>query len=70
MVINYCRRRGCLKCKRRHHTSICERNNCPARAKTLLAIILVKFNRTTLKAYFDTGSGRTFISLKAIKGFC
>ena len=78
-----CRRRGCVKCKYRHHTSICDRqerenNSSPygvsltgytnyAEEKVLPAIIPISIKGQVLWAYLDTGSGRNFISREAVK---
>ena len=71
---HHCRSRGCFKCKGRNHTSICDQNDhplltvyAPSAEETLPAIIPVKINGTTLWAYLDTGSGRNFISLDALR---
>ena len=77
------RRCGCVKCKYRHHTSICyrqerENNSSPngvsltgytnyAEEKVLPAIIPVSIKGQVLWAYLDTGSGRNFISREAVK---
>ena len=77
-----CRRRGCAKCKYKHHTSICDRqereNSNPngvsltgytnyAEERVLPAIIPVSIGGQVLWAYLDTGSGRNFISREAVK---
>ena len=77
-----CRRRGCLKCKHKHHTSICdidrERAACRmkchkpgyttyAEEKVLPSIIPVCVEGEILWAYLDTGSSRNFISREAVK---
>ena len=71
---HHCRSRGCFECKGWHHTSICDQNDhplltvyAPSAEETLPAIIPVKINGTTLWAYLDTGSGRNFISLDAVR---
>ena len=72
------RRRGCMKCKYRHHTSICDRqereNNSSlngvsltgwtnyAEEKVLPAIIPVSIEGQVLWAYLDTGSQDTISS--------
>ena len=76
------RRRGCAKCKYRHHTSICDRpereSSNPdgvsltvytkyAEEKVLPAIIPVGIKGEVLWAYQDTGSRRNFISREAVK---
>ena len=77
-----CRRRGCAKCKYKHHTSICDRqereNSSPngvsltgytnyAAERVLPAIIPVSIEGQVLWAYLDTASGRNFISREAVK---
>ena len=77
-----CRRRGCAKCKHKHHRSICDRpereSSNPdgvsltvysnyAEEKVLPAIIPVSIGGQVLWAYLDTGSGRNFISREAVK---
>ncbi|XP_028411681.1 uncharacterized protein LOC114534438 [Dendronephthya gigantea] len=76
---NQCRSRGCLKCKARHHTSPCDKNEDDqenklvtgfttlTEEKSLPAIVPVKIKGQTLWAYLDTGSGRDFISREAAK---
>ncbi|XP_028412574.1 uncharacterized protein LOC114535467 [Dendronephthya gigantea] len=76
---NQCRSRGCLKCKARHHTSLCDKNEDDqenklvtgfttiTEEKSLPAIVPVKIKGQTLWAYLDTGSGRDFISREAVK---
>ena len=63
---NRCKSRGCIKCKARHHTSLCGKDD-----GTILTgyrppaegVILPLFVRgTTLWPYLDTGSSRNFIS--------
>lgn len=73
-ISQQCRSRGCFKCKGKHHTSICDKNEnplltvyTPSTEETLPAIIPVKIDGKTLWAYLDTGSGRNFISAEAIK---
>ena len=76
------RRRGCSKCKSRHHTSLCDKDkNRPtvdngtactsyspsAREWSLKATIPVKTKEETLSAYLDTGAGRNFIRGEAAK---
>ena len=69
-----CRRRGCVKWKYRHHTSICgrqeRRNNSSLNGVSLTvlpAIIPVSIEGQVLLVYLDTGSGRNFISRDAVK---
>ena len=78
---SHCRSCPCFKCKSRHHTSLCDRHlvngpsdsmmftayNPGSEDQSLPAIILLKIQGITLWAYLDTGSGRNFISRKAIK---
>ena len=76
------RRRGCSKCKSRHHTSLCDKDkNRPtvdngtaltsyspsAHEWSLKATIPVKIKGETLWAYLDTGAGRNFIRSEAAK---
>ncbi|KAL9958493.1 hypothetical protein ACROYT_G035513 [Oculina patagonica] len=77
-----CQRRGCLKCKYKHHTSICDREEREsssangvsltgytnyAEERVLPAIIPVSIEGQVLWAYLDTGSARNFISREAVK---
>ena len=77
-----CHRRGCAKCKYRHHTSICDRQEkenssssngvsltgyTDCAEKVLLAIISVSIEGQVLWAYLDTGSGSSSTSRKAVK---
>ena len=77
-----CQRRGCLKCKYKHHTSICDREEREsssangvsltaytnyAEERVLPAIIPVSIKGQVLWAYLDTGSARNFISREAVK---
>ena len=67
--------RGCIKCKARHHTSLCGKDDGtiltgytpPVEGVTLPPIIPVQVQGTTLWAYLDTGSSRNFISSDAVK---
>ena len=76
-----CRRRGCAKCKYKHHISICDRpereSSNPdgvsvtfypnyAEEKVLPAIIPDSIEGQVLWSYLDTGSGRNFISREAV----
>ena len=77
-----CCRRGCMKCKYRHHTIICDRqereNSSSPNGVSLtgytnyaeekvLPAIPVSIEGQVLWAYLDTGSGRNFISREAVK---
>ena len=77
---NECRGKGCYKCKGRHHTSLCMREDCAKGAKaegvlngytpvekSLPAIIPIKVGDKTLWAFLDTGSGRNYISSEAAR---
>ena len=73
-IDHHCQSRGCFKCKGKHHTSICDCNDCPlltvytlSAEETLPAIIPVKINGTTLWAYLDPQPGKNFISLDAVR---
>ena len=72
-----CNSRGCLKCKSRHNTSLCDkgeqinltgytRNNHKLDQKTLPAIVPAKIQGQTFWAHLDTGAGRDFISKDAV----
>lgn len=78
---NQCRSSGCLKCKGKHHTSICTQDNgsssdqgqprrvlngyTPSVEESLPAIIPLNIKGITKWAFLDTGSGRNFISSDA-----
>ena len=73
-----CRSRGCLKCKSRHHTSLCDKSQKKSNAvlegytpvneaTSLPAIVPVQIHGVTLWSYLDTGSGRNFISSEAVR---
>lgn len=74
---NQCRSRGCFKCKAKHHTSLCDKEDAdgsvftgytpPVEGQTLPPMLPVKIKETTLWAYLDTGSNRNFISSDAVK---
>jgi hypothetical protein len=69
---NKCRSRGCVKCRARHHTSLChqENNSCnpvftghtsPVEGQTLPPMIPINIKGATLWAYSDSGFSRIFI---------
>ena len=77
-----CQKRGCLKCKYKHHTSICDREEREsssangvsltgytnyAEKRVLPAIFCVSMKGQVLWAYLDTGSAPYFISREAVK---
>ena len=75
---NKCRSRGCVKCRARHHTSLCDQENntgnsvftgytSPVEGQTLPPMIPVNIKGTTLWAYLDSGSSRNFISSDAAR---
>ena len=67
-----------MKCRARHHTSLCDQENntgnsvftgytSPVEGQTLPPMIPVNIKGTTLWAYFDSGSSRNFISSDAAR---
>ncbi len=73
---NKCHSRGCVKCRGRHHTSLCDQGNnnpiftgytSPVEGQTLPPMVPVNIKGTALWAYLDSGSSRNFISKDAIR---
>jgi hypothetical protein len=74
-----CHSRGCVKCKARHHTSLCDQGNnartppvftgytSPVEGQTLPPMIPINIKGRTLWAYLDSGSSRNFISSEAVR---
>ena len=73
-----CHSRGCVKCRARHHTSLCDQGNnaenpvftgytSPVEGQTLPPMIPISIKDTTLWAYLDSGSSRNFISSEAVR---
>ena len=63
----------CLICKKRHHTSICDRNEEPKKllsasvtGEGLFPVVLVKVNGITVRALIDSGAGSSYASAKLI----
>ncbi|XP_028405760.1 uncharacterized protein LOC114528332 [Dendronephthya gigantea] len=75
---NKCHSRGCVKCKARHHTSLCDKEDdagnsvftgytSPVEGQTLPPMIPVNIKGGTLWAYLDSGSSRNFISSETVR---
>ncbi len=73
---NKCHSRGCVKCRGRHHTSLCDQGNnnpiftgytSPVEGQILPPMVPVNIKGTTLLVYLDSGSSRNFISKDAIR---
>ena len=72
---NTCRSRGCIKCKARHHTSLCDKDSGivlnayspQEQERSLPPIIPVNIKGHAFWAHLDTGSGKDFISSDAAK---
>ena len=75
---NKCHSRGCIKCRARHHTSLCNQENnpenpvftrytSPVEGQTHPPIVPINVRGTILWAYLDSGSSRNFISSEAIR---
>ena len=75
---NKCHSRGCVKCRARHHTSLCDQEpttekpvfngyTSPIEGQALPPMIPINIRGTILWAYLDSGSSRNFISREAIQ---
>ena len=69
-----CRSRGCFKCKARHHTSLCDKQDAvftgyipTTEEKYLPPIIPLEIQGVVFWAYLDSGSGRNFMSRDAVE---
>ncbi|XP_028394878.1 uncharacterized protein LOC114519022 [Dendronephthya gigantea] len=63
----------CYKCQRRHHTSICDKNEpnpamCqPSQTNVIYPVVVVELDGVKCRALLDTGSGNSYVSSTLMK---